>query len=157
MFWNYLVSIRSEACLNLFWEYLNGKLFTVLLYTEKTISALTHTQQLSNIFPLPQLPSDETLTILDTVMIGVLSRARIFKLLRSPRTDSKEPIPPDCVACCGPVRQPYSYSVPSTHRFFKNSSIVRLDFAWISSFSIRRCFLFARKLHSSRQQWRVSL
>ncbi len=26
-----------------------------------------------------------------------------------------------CVAC-GPVRQPYSYSVPSTHRMFKNSS-----------------------------------
>ncbi len=27
-----------------------------------------------------------------------ISRARIFKLLRSPRIDSKEPIPPDCVA-----------------------------------------------------------
>ncbi len=25
------------------------------------------------------------------------NRARIFKLLRSPRIDSKEPIPPDCV------------------------------------------------------------
>ncbi len=25
-------------------------------------------------------------------------RARIFKLLRAPRIDSKEPIPPDCVA-----------------------------------------------------------
>ncbi len=31
----------------------------------------------------------------------LLSRARIFKLLRSPRIDSKEPIPPGCVACVG--------------------------------------------------------
>ncbi len=27
--------------------------------------------------------------------------AGIFKLLRSPRIDSKEPIPPGCVACAG--------------------------------------------------------
>jgi hypothetical protein len=29
------------------------------------------------------------------------NRARIFKLLRSPRIDSKEPIPPVCVARAG--------------------------------------------------------
>ncbi len=29
VFWKYLVDIRSEAWLNLFWEYLNGKLFAV--------------------------------------------------------------------------------------------------------------------------------
>jgi hypothetical protein len=45
-----------------------------------------------------------------------LYRARILKLLRSPRIDSKELIPSDC------VRQPDSYSVPSPHRLFKNSS-----------------------------------
>ncbi len=46
-----------------------------------------------------------------------------FKLLRSPGFDSKEPILPGCaVQPCGPVRQPYSYSVPSSHRLFKNSS-----------------------------------
>jgi hypothetical protein len=29
LFWKYLVDFRSEAWLNLFWEYINGKLFTV--------------------------------------------------------------------------------------------------------------------------------
>jgi hypothetical protein len=51
-----------------------------------------------------------------------LSRARIFKLKRRPRNDSKEPIPPGCVACGGPIRQSYSYSVPSPLRLFKNSN-----------------------------------
>ncbi len=37
-------------------------------------------------------------------------RDRIFKLLRSPRIDSKEPTPP--------VRQLFSYSVPSLHILF---------------------------------------
>jgi hypothetical protein len=45
-------------------------------------------------------------------------RARIFELLRSPRIDSKEPIQ----VTHGPVRQSYSYSVPSPHILFKNSS-----------------------------------
>jgi hypothetical protein len=47
------------------------------------------------------------------------TRARIFKLLRIPRIDSKKLIPP---GYGGPVRQPYSYSVPSPYRLFKNSS-----------------------------------
>jgi hypothetical protein len=38
----------------------------------------------------------------------------MIKLLRSPRIDSKELIPPGYVA--------YSYSVPSPYRLFKNSS-----------------------------------
>jgi hypothetical protein len=42
-------------------------------------------------------------------------RARICKLLRSPRIDFKESIPPGCVAW-RLVRQPYSYSVPSPHK-----------------------------------------
>ncbi len=51
--------------------------------------------------------------------------ARILKILRSPRIDSKDPILPGCVAWRGgPVWQPYSYSVPSPHRLFKNSSTV---------------------------------
>jgi hypothetical protein len=29
LFWKYLVDIRSEVWLNLFWEYINGKLFAV--------------------------------------------------------------------------------------------------------------------------------
>jgi hypothetical protein len=29
LFWKYLVDIRSEAWLNLIWEYINGKLFAV--------------------------------------------------------------------------------------------------------------------------------
>ncbi len=40
-------------------------------------------------------------------------RARIFKILRSPRIDSKEPIR-QAVLPGGPERQPYSYSVPSS-------------------------------------------
>ncbi len=51
-------------------------------------------------------------------------RARFFKLLRIPRIDYKEPIPPGHVAW-RPVRQPYSYSLPSPHRLFYNSSTVR--------------------------------
>jgi hypothetical protein len=47
-------------------------------------------------------------------------RARIFELLRSPRIDYKEPI--QVTQPGGPVRQSYSYSVPSPHKFFKNSS-----------------------------------
>jgi hypothetical protein len=29
LFWKYLVDIESEAWLNLFWQYINGKLFAV--------------------------------------------------------------------------------------------------------------------------------
>ncbi len=29
LFWKYLVDMRSETWLNLFWEYINGKLFAV--------------------------------------------------------------------------------------------------------------------------------
>jgi hypothetical protein len=29
LFWKYLAAVRSEARLNLFWEYINRKLFTV--------------------------------------------------------------------------------------------------------------------------------
>ncbi len=47
--------------------------------------------------------------------------AQIFKLLRSLRIDSKEPIPPGCVALRASTK-PYSYSVPSPQRLFKNSS-----------------------------------
>ncbi len=64
--------------------------------------------------------------------------ARNFKRLRSPRIDSKEPIPPVILRSLGidsketipsgymkpggSVRQPSSYSVSSPHRLFKNSS-----------------------------------
>jgi hypothetical protein len=47
--------------------------------------------------------------------------AQIFKLLRSPRIDSKEPIR-QAMQPGGLVRQPYSYSVPSPQRLLKNSS-----------------------------------
>ncbi len=51
-----------------------------------------------------------------------------LKLLRSPRIDSKEPIPAGCVASqAGKVKQPYSYLVPSPHRLSKNSSTVLSD------------------------------
>jgi hypothetical protein len=49
-----------------------------------------------------------------------MNRARIFKLLRGPGFHSKESILPDVVGT-GPVRL-LSYSVPSPHRLFKNSS-----------------------------------
>ncbi len=50
-----------------------------------------------------------------------MSKARILKLLESPRIDSnfqfRQAMNPG-----GPVRQPYSYSIPSPHKLFKNSS-----------------------------------
>jgi hypothetical protein len=56
----------------------------------------------------------------DGAFFMAFSRAPCFKLLRSSRIDYKEPIPPGgvCSLHGGPVRQPHSYSVPSTHRLF---------------------------------------
>ncbi len=49
--------------------------------------------------------------------VHILHWARIFILLRSQRIDTKKQIPPGCgvwsLASDGPVRQPYSYSVPA--------------------------------------------
>ncbi len=55
------------------------------------------------------------------------ARAKIFKLLRSPRINSKESIPPAYVALPADTRQPCSYAVPSPHRLFKNSRTVSLE------------------------------
>ncbi len=44
------------------------------------------------------LPQGEKFVIKPFTIMKVSSDARIFKLLRSPRIDSKEPIPPGCVA-----------------------------------------------------------
>ncbi len=53
-----------------------------------------------------------------------LNRARIFKRLWSPEIDSKASIPPAYVAWrAGTII--LSYSVPSPHRLFKNSSSVQ--------------------------------
>jgi hypothetical protein len=38
LFWKYLVDIRSEAWLNLFWEYINGKLVAVQLIKYRATS-----------------------------------------------------------------------------------------------------------------------
>ncbi len=53
-----------------------------------------------------------------------LYRARIFKLLRSSEIDSNESILPVYVAWRAGTITLYSYSVPSPHRLFKNSSTV---------------------------------
>jgi hypothetical protein len=49
-------------------------------------------------------------------LICRLAWARIFKLLKSPRIDCKEPIPPGCEAWRAGTTTLYSYSVPSPHR-----------------------------------------
>jgi hypothetical protein len=54
-------------------------------------------------------------------------RARIFKLLRSPRIDSEESIPPAFVAWRAGTTTLFLYSVPNPHRLFRNSS-TDLDF-----------------------------
>jgi hypothetical protein len=54
--------------------------------------------------------------------LNTSTRARIFKLLRSPRIDSKEPRPPGWVVWLAGIRKTYSYSVPCPHRLLKNSS-----------------------------------
>ncbi len=46
-----------------------------------------------------------------------------FNILRSPRIDSQEPIPPGFVAWRAGTTT--LYSVPSPHRLFKNSSTVQ--------------------------------
>ncbi len=59
---------------------------------------------------------------------------RFFKLLRIPGIDSKEAIPPACVAWRA-VRQTYSYSVPSPQRLFKNSrTVFKPTIFWASIF-----------------------
>ncbi len=61
-------------------------------------------------------------------LICRLAWAQIFKLLRSPRIDSKGPIPPGCVAWRAGTTTLYSYSVPSPHRLFKNSSTEQVSY-----------------------------
>jgi hypothetical protein len=56
------------------------------------------------------------------IFVSPQIRARTFKCLWGPGIDSKEWIPPAYVASGGTVRKPYSSSVPSPHRLFKNSS-----------------------------------
>jgi hypothetical protein len=57
--------------------------YSSVVHRENYLRSHTYTVTLPlQYLPLPQLPADETLTIRDTVMIGVLSRAHIFKLLR---------------------------------------------------------------------------
>ncbi len=51
------------------------------------------------------------------------NRARIFKLFRNPKIDQG-------TNSARPVRQPYSYSVPSPYRLFKNSSTVQYMICW---------------------------
>jgi hypothetical protein len=50
------------------------------------------------------------------------ARARIFKLLRSPRIYSKEPIPLGCLAWRASKTTLFLYLVLNPHRLFKNSS-----------------------------------
>jgi hypothetical protein len=53
---------------------------------------------------------------------GVSHREGIFQPLRSPGIDSKESIPPICVARWSGTITLYSYSVTNSQRLFKNSS-----------------------------------
>ncbi len=56
------------------------------------------------------IPRNRCLGSINVYKYGL--RARTFKCLWGPGTDSKEWIPPAYVTC-NPVRQPYSYSIPS--------------------------------------------
>ncbi len=47
-----------------------------------------------------------------------------FELVRSPRIDSKEPMPPDGVAWQA-IQQPYSYSVLCPHRLSLQRNAIR--------------------------------
>ncbi len=78
-----------------------------------SLDARTHTPYLSCIPRERESDAD--------IPVTRSQRVRIFKLLRSPRIDSKEQTPPGCVTWRASIRQPYSYSVPSPHRLFKNS------------------------------------
>ncbi len=54
--------------------------------------------------------------------IHVVYRDGFLKLFRSPWNRFRQPMQPG-----GPVRQPYSYSVPSPHRLFQNYSTAQLS------------------------------
>jgi hypothetical protein len=46
-----------------------------------------------------------------------VNKGRIFKLLRSPRIDSEEPIPPGCVALCS-LADRYDNTIPTRFLFY---------------------------------------
>ncbi len=56
------------------------------------------------------------------IVFKYLSRARIFKLLRSPRIDSKEKIPPGCEVRLVGTTTLFLLGSYSPHSLFKNSS-----------------------------------
>ncbi len=65
-----------------------------------------------------------------------MNRARIFRLFRSPRINSKEPIQ----SLAGRYDNPVPYSVPSPHRLFKNLAQIKppgTEVLFISSFEQR--------------------
>ncbi len=85
------------------------------------------------------LKDDVTVSLLFCVSF-MFSESELLKVLRSPRIDSKEPIPPGCVAWRAGTK-PYSYSVPSPHRLFKNFSTALMDcgiFGFRKSNSVRK-------------------
>jgi hypothetical protein len=71
---------------------------------------------LYNVHPIKEGWQVSVETLLDCNVCGV--QRRYLKLLGSPGIDSEESISPAYVNPGGPVRQPYSYSVPSPHRLF---------------------------------------
>ncbi len=72
--------------------------------------------------------------------IGDLFWARIFKVLRSPRINFKEPIPPGCVAWRAGTITLFLLGSYSPHRLFKNSSTEELKLGTtVQPFNSRKC------------------
>ncbi len=70
----------------------------------------------------PQGGKEYTIYMQYTYTVNTFSRAGIFERVWGPGINSKEWIPPAYVAWRAGTITGYSYSVPSPHRLFKNSS-----------------------------------
>jgi hypothetical protein len=93
----------------------------VILFTGSIIMCNRELCTVSSIF-ICRVPNFKNTNIkVAFVQTSLLVRARIFKLLRSPRTDSEELIPPLCSLS---VHYDNPIPIPSPHRLFKNSTTV---------------------------------
>ncbi len=93
---NTSITSWSNICSHQFHQFLPLPSFHQLINTQSQIQIISSCVS-NDQFSRCSLPSRLSLWGCSSFLAPEL-RERIFKLLKSPRIDSKEPIPPDCVA-----------------------------------------------------------